>query len=407
LQKARQPELNIGTAGHIEHGKTTLIYSLTGKWAGEHSEELKRGITIRLGYADCEIRACPFCKGIAKFTTNLRCLRCNSKTKLLRKISFIDAPGHETLMATMLSGAAIIDGALLLIAADEACPQPQTKEHLKALEIIGVDKIVVVQNKIDLVSEEQARQNYEQIKSFVKGTIAEGAPIIPISAQHGANMDLLLQAIQEKIPTPQRDLSKDPIMLVARSFDVNRPGSDPLKLIGGVLGGALKQGKLKVGEEIQILPGLRLERGWEPILTKITSLSTGGGFVEEVRPGGSVGIATQLDPFLTKADNLAGSVVCRPGKAPPVFHSLKLEVHLLERIVGTKKEVEVRPLAMGESLMINAWTAKSLGIVKSIKENIAELELKLPVCIDSGERVAISRRVEQRWRLIGYGVVLG
>ena len=138
-KNASQPEVNIGLVGHVDHGKTTLLEALSGKWTDTHSEEVKRGITIRLGYADVAVY-----KDDKGFTIDEK--TGNKKNTFIRKISFIDAPGHETLMATMLSGAAIMDGALLLIAANEVCPQPQTREHLMALNITGIKNIIIVQN---------------------------------------------------------------------------------------------------------------------------------------------------------------------------------------------------------------------------------------------------------------------
>lgn len=238
------PEVNIGTLGHVDHGKSTLVEALTGKWPAVHSEELKRGITIRLGYADATIYRCE--KG-GELKTEKKCLTHGCDTVPERTVSFVDAPGHETLMATALAGAALMDGALLIIAANEKCPQPQTREHLMVLDIIGLKKIVIVQTKIDLVNEEQALKNYHEIRAFVKGTIAENAPIIPVSAQSKVNIDLLLEMIQEKIPTPQRNPEAPPRMLLIRSFDVNKPGTQFEKLKGGILGGSLVQGEMKSG----------------------------------------------------------------------------------------------------------------------------------------------------------------
>ncbi|MEF8847893.1 MAG: GTP-binding protein, partial [Candidatus Thermoplasmatota archaeon] len=138
------PEINIGMIGHVDHGKTTLTQRLTGKWADEHSEEVKRGITIKLGYADADFYKCEECEEPTCYCTKKKCPHCGSKTTLLRSVSFVDAPGHETLMAIMLSGAAIMDGAVLVIAANEECPQPQTWEHLTALDIAGIKNIVIV-----------------------------------------------------------------------------------------------------------------------------------------------------------------------------------------------------------------------------------------------------------------------
>lgn len=169
----RQPEINIGTMGHVDHGKTTLVQALTGFWVSRHSEELKRGITIKLGYADMPIYKCPNCEPPKNYSNQPVCPNCNSKTVFVRAVSFVDAPGHEALMATMLSGAAIMDAVLLVIAADEPCPQPQTREHLAAADAIGIKNIVIVQNKIDIVDEKRAHKSYDEIKSFVKGTVAE------------------------------------------------------------------------------------------------------------------------------------------------------------------------------------------------------------------------------------------
>ncbi len=309
-------------------------------------------------------------------------------------------------MATMLSGAAIMDAALLLVAANEECPQPQTKEHLMALEISGIKNIIIVQNKIDLVSEENALKNYRQIKEFVKGTIAENAPIIPVSAQHGINIDILLYTIQEKFITPKRDTTKDPIMFIARSFDINKPGSEVSKLVGGVLGGALKQGALKVGDKIEIRPGLKVEKEgkitWNPLLTEISSLKTGNESVNMVASGGSIGILTKLDPSLVKADSLTGNILGYQEKLPKVWNEMSLEPHLLNHVVGSKDELIVEPIKKGEPLMLNVNSATTVGIVSSLSKNIIHVVLKLPICADIKDRVTISRRIGSRFRLIGY-----
>ncbi|MEK6854354.1 MAG: translation initiation factor IF-2 subunit gamma [Nanoarchaeota archaeon] len=407
--EAVQPELNIGMVGHVDHGKTTLVEAITGKWTDTHSEEIKRGITIRLGYADAEFRKCPKCAAPSSFSTAEVCSTCGEKTELLRRLSFVDAPGHESLMATMLSGAAIMDGALLLIAANEKCPQPQTREHLMALQIVGIKNIVIVQNKVDLVGEEEAVENYKQIKEFVKGTPYEAAPVVPISAQRRVNIDVLIGAIQESIPTPARKKEAEPLMLVARSFDINRPGTLPEKIQGGVLGGAVRQGVFAVGKDIEIRPGRRVEKtgksSWIPIQTKIVGLVTGGSSVREISPGGSVGIMTSLDPGVVKADALSGTVVGLPGKLPPVWHEFKAGIHLLERVVGAKDELVVEPLRQGETLMLNVNSSATVGVVAELKKDTVLLRLKLPVCAEAGSRVTLSRLLGSRWRLIGYGII--
>ena len=402
--------MNIGVVGHVDHGKTTLVNALSGIWTDKHSEELKRGISIRLGYADATFRRCPKCPEPDCYTVAEKCEHCGSKTDELRTVSFVDSPGHETLMATMLSGAAIMDGAILVIAASEPCPQPQTKEHLMALDIIGVDKIVIVQNKIDLLSREEIIEHYWQIKEFVEGTIAEKAPIVPVSAQQKVNMDVLIQKIEETIPTPERDLSKPARMLVARSFDVNKPGTPIDKIKGGVLGGSLLQGRIKVGDEIEIRPGRRVSEGgrefWQPMFTEVTSIMSGNVRLKEATPGGLVGVGTKLDPAMTKSDAMVGQVVGKPETLPPVWKGFKMEVHLLERAVGTEEETRVTPVKVGERFMLSVGTATTLGVVTSISKDAAEVRLSRPVCAEVGARVAISRRIGARWHLIGVGTIL-
>jgi len=405
----KQPEVNIGTIGHVDHGKTTLVEAISGVWAARHSEELRRGITIRLGYADASIYKCPQCELPQCYSTEPKCPHCSSLCEFVRAVSFVDAPGHEALMATMLSGAAVMDGAILVIAADEPCPQPQTREHLAAIEIVGVKNLVVVQNKIDVVDEERALESYQEIGEFVKGTVAGEAPIIPVSAQHSVNIDALLQAVEERIPTPKRDPTKPPRMHVVRSFNINRPGTLVEKLTGGVIGGTIIQGTFKSGDEIEIRPGVRIEKHgktfYEPLFTEIVSLHAGGKSVKEARSGGLVGVGTLLDPSLTKADGLIGNLVGKPDMLPPTLYEVVSDVHLFERAVGTKELIEVDRIRMGEQLLLDVGTAITLGSVVSVKGDVATLKLGRPFCAEEGFRASISRKIAGRWRLIGYGIL--
>jgi translation initiation factor 2 subunit 3 len=404
-----QPETNIGMIGHVDHGKTTLTKALTGEWTDRHSEEVKRGISIRLGYADAAFYKCRSCDEPACYTNQPECPACGGKCELLRAVSFVDSPGHETLMATMLSGAAIMNGALLLVAANEKCPQPQTREHLMALSIIGVDKIIVVQNKVDLVTKEQAMQNHSEIREFLKGTIAENAPIIPISAHHNMNIDTLIMAIEKVVPTPDHSKKAPVRMYIARSFDVNVPGTKLQSLRGGVIGGSLIEGTLKVGDEIEIRPGRKVESGrgvpWEPISTSVRSLLAGTLTLEEATPGGLVAIGTGLDPSFTKSDSLVGRIAGKPGTLPAVMESLSIRTELLKRVVGMSDEQAVEALKTNEPLMLSVGTATTVGVVTSGRSDSADISLKIPVCTEKDQRIAISRRIAGKWRLIGYGVV--
>ena len=402
-----QPCVNIGTAGHVDHGKTTLIQALTGSWTSVHSQELKRGITIRVGYSDAAFYKCKKCEEPLGFSTTPKCNNCGGESELSRVVSFVDSPGHESLMANMLSGSALMDGALLLVAANEKVPKPQTKEHLLALQTLGIKQILIVQNKVDLQSYDEVISNHKDIVKFVKGSYAEKSPVIPISAQSSLNIDALIGSIESTIKTPERDEKANTVMHVLRSFDVNKPGTKLQEIKGGVIGGSLTQGVFNVGDEIEIKPGILNEKkkNYEPLTTEITSLGTAAGIVDNVKPGGLVAIGTKLDPSMTRSDSFIGSVIGKPGTLPENSTELRITVNLFDAAVGVAEDVKVKPLQSGELLRVNIGTAPLLGKITKIKSETTEIELRRPACIFEGQNVAISRRIDERWRLIGAGIV--
>ncbi len=390
--------INVGIVGHIDHGKTTLLQKLSGKWADTHSEELKRGITIKLGYADAIVK-----NENGKFTVDAK-----SKGKPIRYITFVDAPGHEMLMATMLSGAAIMDAAILVVAANEGI-RPQTQEHLVALKAKKIKKVIIVQNKIDLISKEQAMKNYKDIKEFVKGTIAEDAPIIPTSALQGVNLDKVLEELCNiKIEKPHKE--EMPIFLIARSFDINKPGTTINELHGGILGGALKQGILKVGDEIEIKPGYSHKKHnqyqYKTVQSKIVSMQRGKHKITEATPGGSLAIETELDPSLTKADALSGGVASKIGNLPDITEKITIQYTLFEEIFGTGKHEEIQKPKVSEMLMLSLNTSITVGQIVKTNEKEIELTLKIPVVPLKGESIGIARNLNGHWRLIGFGEII-
>ncbi len=404
-----QPEINIGTLGHVDNGKSTIVQALTGVWTARHSEELRRGITIRIGYADASFYECPSCEPPSNYSTSKICPNCKSQTKFLRSVSFVDCPGHHSLMVTMLSGAAIMDGSLFVVSANVKTPQAQDREHMLAGQMIGLHNMILVQNKIDVVDRARAKQNYEEIRDFTKATVAENVPVIPVSAQHKLNMDALIWAIQEKIPTPKRDQSVDSRMSVLRSFDVNKPGTEAEELVGGVVGGSIVQGVFKKGDIVEIKPGFKTEPSgkvvYESLTATVEGLQAGEGDVKQATPGGLIAVGTDLDPSVTKSDGLVGNVVGRAGTLPDTLEKVSLDIDLFEKAVGTEQLVTVQKIRTNEPLVLNAGTAVTSGIVVSAREDIADVSLKKPICADVGSKVALSRRIGESWRLIGFGTI--
>jgi len=271
------------------------------------------------------------------------------------------------------------------------------------LKIASIKNIIIIQNKIDAVSKEQAIENYNQIKAFVKDTIADKAPIIPVSAIFGANLGLIVRAFEEIIPSPKINEEDEFQFLVARSFDINRPGTPINELNGGVIGGSVLKGKVKVGEEIEIRPGLRVKNKYTPLKTQIVSISQGSNFLDEAKPGGLIGLGSKLDPALTRGDSLIGHLAGRPDNLPEVMSEVELEVNLLERVLGSEVQMKVQQLKHNEKLLLVVGTEKTAGTVVKILKNTYILNLTPPICAPTNSIFAISRIINRRYRLIGYG----
>lgn len=411
-----QAETNIGTVGHVDHGKTTLVEALSGEWTDRYSEEQRKGISIKLGYANTNIGYCPHCDIYTTYHLSNKlkpekqkrntCHICGAPLTFKRKISFVDSPGHEILMATMLSGASLMDGALLLISALEHCPQPQTREHLAALSISGIKNIIIVQNKVDAVTRQRALENFREIKQFIKGTVAENAPIIPVSSIYRLNLEEIIKYIEKLIPTPKLDETKTPRFHIARSFDVNKPGKPIADLNGGVIGGSISQGQLKVGDRIELRPGFKKGEKYIPLVTTVKSLYQGNIPLNVAKPGGLIGVGTELDPSLTKADNLTGNLAGFENQLPPVQNECDIKITLLDKVLGAEEVISVSPLKPKEPMMIVIGTTLTSGIVQTIgKKNIVHFMLKRPICAEKGSTVALSRLINRRYRLIGYGTL--
>ncbi|KAJ3011632.1 hypothetical protein HKX48_006724, partial [Thoreauomyces humboldtii] len=415
---AHQATINIGTIGHVAHGKSTVVKAISGVQTVRFKNELERNITIKLGYANakifkCNNEACPRPGCYRSYRSdkedNFPCERfgCKGLMQLVRHVSFVDCPGHDILMATMLNGAAVMDAALLLIAGNESCPQPQTSEHLAAIEIMKLEHILILQNKVDLIKESAAEEHHESILKFVKGTVADSAPIIPISAQHKYNIDAINEYIVKKIPIPIRDFSADPRLIVIRSFDVNKPGAEVSELKGGVAGGSILCGVLKLGDEIEVRPGIVSKDSegkvsCQPIYSRIVTLLAETNNLKFAVPGGLIGVGTRIDPTLCRADRLVGQVLGGVGKLSAIYTELEVNYFLLRQLLGVKSEdkkrTKVQKLSRHEVLMVNIGSTSTGGRVVSVKADMAKILLNTPACTEIGEKIALSRRIEKHWR---------
>lgn len=410
-----QPTYNIGLVGHVSHGKSTVVKALTGIETFKHSKEKERGVTMKIGYANCKIYKCIICPEpqcyfpCGSSTKSWKCIHCDGDTELIQNFSFIDCPGHESLMNIMLSGATVMDYAILLIDGSQKFPQPQTVEHLIALEILQIKKIIIIQNKLDLVECQKAADQYAEIKAYVKNTCAESAPIIPFSAQKRYNIDILCEYIVKYFGQVTR-IESAPKMNIIRSFDINKPGSSISSLTGGVIGGTLIAGQFKVGDMIEIRPGLvskdQSQLVCKPIITEIISMKTDNDLIDVAIPGGLIGICTNLDPLLTKCDRMIGQVAGLVGTVDDVYTEINAKCIFIKRVSTTlgDKSTIVRPIK--NSIVLLNISSKSVNaIVKSVSKSEYTFELKYPCCMSVGEKFSISSKIGNSWRLIGMGTI--
>jgi len=421
---SRQATMNVGTIGHVAHGKSTVVKGLSGCTTIKFKQEKERNITIKLGYANAKLY-----KSDNPDKTRPDCYTSYGSSKpdvvpddeggnwrLVRHVSFVDCPGHDILMATMLNGAAVMDAALLLIAGNESCPQPQTSEHLAAVEIMRLKHIIILQNKVELIKEAQAVAQHEEIKKFVAGTAADSSPIIPMSAVLKYNLNVVVEYLCTQVPIPPRDFTSHPNMIIIRSFDVNKPGEDVQSLKGGVAGGSILKGVLKVGDQIEIRPGIISKDGdgnfkCRPIRSQIISLAAETNALQFAVPGGLIGVGTKIDPTHTRGDKLVGQVLGHPGLLPSIYIEIEVKYYLLRRLLGVKTEGEtkggkVSKLKKGEILMVNIGSTAAGGRILGIKDNdSAKIALTTAVCTSENDKVALSRRIDKHWRLIGWGSI--
>lgn len=423
---SRQATINIGTIGHVAHGKSTMVRALSSVKTQRYHEEKVKNITIHLGYANAKVFQCPKCPPpdcFASFDSSkpdkVDCPTCGAQMTLKRHFSFVDCPGHHVLMATMLNGAALMDAALLLVAANEEFPQPQTLEHMKAAEIMKLDNIIIVQNKIDLVTPVMANDQFQSIKNFLH-SYSKKYPIIPVSAQLKRNVDFLLDYLIH-IPFPERDFLAPPRMTIVRSFDVNKPGETDIdNLRGGVAGGTVVQGVLKVNQELEVRPGKCFQRNsvsghdrfvYTPFRTHAKTLKAERNELEYAISGGLIAVGTTLDPSLTRQDKLMGQLLGDPVGLPAVFSEIEVEYYLFSEMIGLKEQSKeskrVKPLLVGESIQVNIGTFTSSAVVLHLTRNhFMRLELVTLGCCSQGDLVALSRNTEYNFRLIGWGTFI-
>jgi len=348
-----------GTAGHIDHGKTTLVKALSGVDCDRLVEEKKRGITIELGFAPLALPSG-------------------------RIISIIDVPGHERFIRQMVAGAAGIDAVIFVVAADEGV-MPQSREHLEILSLLGIKEGLVVLTKADMVDEEMLELAREDVKDLVRGTFLEGKPIIAVSAVTGLNLDILLKQIDAILENISPRDTKGPFFMpIDRSF--------PIAGFGTVVTGTVYKGKVSVGDAVDVLP---LDKS-----SKVRSIQVHGKSVKQALAGQRSALNL---PDVKSAELKRGDVACSRG----LFKSTQcLDVRLM--LLSSAQE----PLRHWQEVHFHMGTSESMARVALLNdaritpgnEALAQVVLYEPVVALIGQRFVI--RAYTPLRTIGGGEVL-
>jgi len=331
------PSIILGTAGHIDHGKTTLVHALTGIDTDRLAEEKRRGISIELGFAHLDLGA-----GL--------------------EAGFVDVPGHERFVKTMVAGVTGIDLVLLVISADESI-KPQTREHFDICRLLGVKQGIVVVTKSDAVDPDLVELVKMEAEEFVAGSFLEGAPILAVSARTGAGLDELKLAIRRMAAAAPARTSRQPLRLpIDRAF--------AMKGFGAVVTGTLTAGAIQPEQEVELLPSQRRLR--------VRGVQVHGRAAKAAHAGQRTAVNLA---GIEHTELARGMVLTAPGVLRPV-NVVDCELTLLPG---------VKPLNSRTPVHFHAGTAEVIGTARPLPGGFVRIRLREPLLLLPGDRFIIRK----------------
>lgn len=421
-----QPVINIGMIGHVANGKSSIVKELTGIATQKYSSEKQKNITIKLGYANAKIYRCNKCKPPECFQSgpgdkmNKKCIRCDEDMDLITHVSFVDCPGHTLFTSTMLNGTSVMDTTILVEAVNnETLPAPQTIEHINAITMGNIPNSIVCLNKFDLIKKDVAVKNIEKIRSALANTVCKDSVFVPVSATFKINIDVLCDYISQ-LEIPKRDLSSAPKMVIVRSFNINKPGVNVDNLYGGVVGGSLLCGILRINDSVELLPGYLevkiknknenmddndAKKIWSsrwkymPLKAKVISINSENTVLQYAIPGGLIGVQLDIDPALTATDGMIGQVLTFTGSKYNIYEDIAISYVLMDKNILINKNDKLQ-------LNINACNVESIVVKTYSKLDNGDMGLKLqlvrPIAVSIGDKVVICSNN----KILGLGNVL-
>lgn len=394
-----QPQINIGMIGHVSDGKSTLVKVLTGQTTQRYSQEKQNNLTIKLGYANCKIIKCHLCpepecfSSVGSNVMEYICKKCGGLAELVNHISFVDCPGHHSFMQTMLSGTSVMDYTILVESlGNKQIPAPQTIKHLNSIESTNIENCLIVLNKIDLVTKEKCREAILNIKNFICNYKANKNEILPISASLNINIDIICSILAKLKP---KKINSDNTfrMNIIRSFNCNKPGISIENLQGGVIGGSIQSGSIKIDDDVFIYPGILYEdlEEFKPIKTKVLSINSDSNKLQKATSGGLIGIQLDIDPGLTGNDKLVGNQLIKNPKGY-VTKSIQIDIN-------------VDSHSHSHSIS-NLFISISSQTIKVISINNYTLNLESAIYVEIGDNITLFTRESETVNFIGISKII-
>ena len=401
-----QPIINVGFIGHVSDGKSTVTRRLTDVETQKFSKEKETNITIRLGYANAKIYKCQMCPepicyySIGINTKTNECKHCGEKGILVNHISFVDCPGHNSFMGTMLNGTSVMDYTITVESVvNKTFPAPQTIQHLDAIESNNIPNVAIILNKVDLVNEITTFEKIDILKDFLKKYKSKANPIIPISATFDVNIDVICE-ILAKLKVPQRELECEKLrMNIIRSFNINLPGTKIDTLKGGVVGGSIIKGTVKINDTVYIYPGMIYEDKYEPLKAKVLTIFSEKTSLQSAVCGGLIALGLDIDPGLTGDDALVGNVIKLNNKFDDT-----------NKFYVTKKvKLDIKYFDIFNQDILNS----SNKFILNINMNNIQAEIKddyfvfeKPIYIEMNDNITVSIKNQEGLQIIGTGKLI-
>jgi len=394
-----QPIFNIGCLGSVSDGKSTMVYQLTGTKTQRHSNEKIRNITIKPGYANLKI----WKKSNGEYeTTNSE--SCIDDATLVHHLSFVDCPGHHELLLVMMGSVSLMKGAIIVVsAAEPISKKPQLIQHLAAAKISGLENLIIIFNKLDLINKDKAIKHKEELDELLTKLNIKIKYIIPTVLNKKIGLQNIIKAIMEIFP-PKLLESYDietTEFRITRSFDINKPGTNWNEIKGGVFGGSLLSGTFKIGDEIEIRPGqYKKEKNGNftviPIVTFIKSIQTDKNNLEILYPGGLTAIGTDIDSFYCKDDKLSGALVGIKGTLPPVYQEIIINITLTTDFDGNWSP------NCNDNVCLQIGNVNTEALLIELDKNEFKFKLSKPVCIPNNSLIIVCSN-NNEIKIVGFG----